>query len=74
MLRPGAGLYLCDMCGEGLISHATLRYGRIVGADHRYFTRQELVKVLEKKGFIIQEAALMRKIPPVMLLIALKPE
>jgi ubiquinone/menaquinone biosynthesis C-methylase UbiE len=74
ILKPGAGLYLCDMCGEGLLGRASLRYGRIVGSDNRYFNRQELAEMLERNGFAVQEVSLLRKIPPVMFIIGLKPE
>jgi ubiquinone/menaquinone biosynthesis C-methylase UbiE len=73
VLKPGAGLYLCDMCGEGLLGRASLRYGHSVGTDNRYLTRQELAELLEKSGFSVQEVSLLRKIPPVMFLVGLKP-
>ena len=74
ILKPGAGLYLCDMCGEGLLGRASLRYGHIVGSDNRYFNRQELAEMLERNGFAVQDVSLLRKIPPVMFIIGLKPE
>jgi ubiquinone/menaquinone biosynthesis C-methylase UbiE len=74
VLKPGAGLYACDMCGEGLLGRASLRYGRIVGTDYKYFSRQELAELLERCGFTVQDVSLLRKIPPVMLIVAIKPE
>lgn len=74
VLKPGAGFYVCDMCGEGLLGRASLRYGRIVGPDYRYFSRQELAEMLTDAGFTVQEVSLIRKIPPVMLIVGLKPE
>jgi ubiquinone/menaquinone biosynthesis C-methylase UbiE len=73
VLKPGGGFHVCDMCGEGLLGRASLRYGRIVGTDYRYLSRKELSGLMEEAGFSVQEPSLLRRIPPVMLVVGLKP-
>ncbi len=74
VLKPGAGFFVCDMCGEGLLGRASLRYGRIVGTDYEYFSRQGLAELLTAAGFAVREPSLLRRIPPVMLVVGLKPQ
>jgi len=73
VLKRGCAFYVCDMCGEGLLGRASLRYGRIVGTDYRYYSRRELSELMGSAGFVMQEVSLLRKIPPVMLAVGLKP-
>ncbi len=72
VLKPGCGFYLCDMCGEGVLGKASLRYGRIVGTDYRYYSRRELSEMMSAAGFAVREVVLLRRIPPVMLAVGSK--
>ncbi len=72
VMKPGCPFYLCDMCNEGMLGRASLRYGRIVGTDDRHYSRKEINSLLKRYGFTVEEATLIRKIPPVMLVIARK--
>ncbi len=72
VMKPESPFFLCDMCNEGVLGRATLRYGKIVGTDDRHYSRREMTSLLKRYGFAVEEATLLRKIPPVMLVIARK--
>ena len=74
VLKPGSAMYICDLCGEGLPGRISLCYGRIKEIDHHYYSKQDLATMMKDNGLMIQEVTMLRKIPPVMLIVGFKPE
>jgi ubiquinone/menaquinone biosynthesis C-methylase UbiE len=67
VLKPGGRLLICDLCHERFADRLFLIYGRAVGHDTFYWSRESLSRLLTEAGFSVEGAAIIRRFPRVML-------